>query len=392
MGTNITPSKTTGIGNYTLQQFSDALRRGLDEKGRHLYPAMPYTAYAKVTDDDIAALYAYFMHGVAPVDARPARTALPFPFDQRWAIGVWDALFLDRTAYRPDPQKNAEWNRGAYLVQGLAHCGTCHTPRNLLMAESSSRFLGGGKVGGWDAPNVTSDANSGIGGWTDAELVAYLEHGDARGKSQAAGPMAEAIDNSLRHMRDEDLKAMAVYLRTVPAIRDSHDIRPEDAWGSASNQLATVRGYTMPQDPDSMSGAQLYDAWCATCHQASAEGSFDGEMPALFHNTAMGRADSDNLVMVTLEGIQRIGPAEAAVLMPGFTQLSDRQLATLSSWLTNHYGNPAASVTADQVRRLRNGPGDYLVVAVRVAMVVALLLIAWVVLAVVRRQRRKVDR
>jgi mono/diheme cytochrome c family protein len=389
VGSNITPSKTAGIGHYTLEQFADAVRRGVDEEGRHLYPAMPYTAYAKLTDDDIAALYAYFMHGVAPVDTRPARTALPFPFDQRWAIGVWNALFLDRAVYRADPQKDAQWNRGAYLVQGAAHCGTCHTPRNVLMAESNSRFLGGGKVGSWNAPNITSDANSGIGGWSDAELVAYLAHGDAHRKAQAAGPMAEAIDNSLRHMREEDLTAMVAYLRTVPAIRNSGDARPAFAWGSESNQLATLRGFPLPQDPEAMSGAQLYDAWCATCHQASAEGSFDGEMPPLFHNTGVGSADTDNLVMVMLEGIERMGPQGAVVLMPAFAQLSDRRLATLGSWLTKRYGNPAAAVTAEQVSHLRNESDATLVMALRTALVLAVLLIAWIALAVVRRHRRK---
>ena len=303
----------------------------------------------------------------------------------RWSLGIccfWTEAVCARSA------KGEDWNRGAYLARGLAHCGACHTPRNLLMAEASREY-GGGEVA-VARPKHHLDATSGIGGWSNDELIAYLRLGRAANKAQAAGPMAEAIDHSLRHLTEGDLRAIVVYLKSVPAIRDptTSALRLGDP-----RRVGTVRGVVFPDDLNRMTGAQLYDAWCATCHQARGQGSFDGGLPPLFHNTALGSANTNNLVAVMLDGIVRQSEsAEAAVLMPGFTQLSDRQLATLSSWLTNHYGNPAASVTADQVRRLRNGPGDYLVVAVRVAMVVALLLIAWVVLAVVRRQRRKVDR
>jgi mono/diheme cytochrome c family protein len=186
--TNITPSKTVGIGNYTLAQFTDAMRKGVRADGAHLYPGMPYTAYAKVTDDDLIALYAYFMHAVAPVDAAPPDTSLPFPFNIRLLMLPWNILFLDRDVFRPDTAQSAEWNRGAYLARGLAHCGTCHTPRNLLMAERASREMGGGEVGTWHAPNVTSDANSGIGGWSEQEL---LEAIGRHRQGTTAGPVAE---------------------------------------------------------------------------------------------------------------------------------------------------------------------------------------------------------
>ena len=194
--------------------------------------------------------------------------------------------------------------------------------------------------------------------------------------------MAEAIDHSLGRLTDADLRAIAVYLKTVPRVHDPADSRPRYAWGSASNELSAVRGVVTPREGDAMSGPQLYDAWCATCHQVDAQGSFDGGLPPLFHNTALGQPSSNNLVLVMLEGIHRQGEF-AELPMPAFAHLSDRQLATLGSWLTRRYGNPAASVTDDQVATLRRGGSpSHLVIAVQAAIalvvaVVAALLVAW---------------
>ena len=358
VATNITPSKTHGIGNYTLAQFNDALRKGVRADGQHLYPAMPYTSYALVTDDDASAMYAYFMQAVAPVDSAPPATALPFPFNIRLSMAAWNLLFLDSKTFSPDASQSVEWNRGAYLARGLAHCSTCHSPRNLMMAEDFSRDLGGGEVGPWHAPNITSDNNSGIGGWSEQELVSYMRHGHAANKGQASGPMAEAVDHSLRHLNEADLRAMAVYLKTVPAQRDAADTQPVYAWGKASDDLNSLRGVALPKDLNEMTGPQLYDAHCATCHQASGQGSFDGGLPPLFHNTALGRANTNNLVMVMLEGIQRHADT-TELRMPGFAkQLSDRQIATLGSYLGQRYGNPQARVSTEQVKSLRAGGGS----------------------------------
>jgi mono/diheme cytochrome c family protein len=390
IATNITPSTTAGIGHYTKQQFSDALRKGIRADGQRLYPAMPYTAYAQITDDDVQALYAYFMHGVAPVDSKPAPTRLPFPFNIRLSMAGWNLLFLDGKPFTPDPAKGAAWNRGAYLVRGLAHCSTCHTPRNLLMAEQSSRELAGGAVGTWLAPNITADANSGIGGWSEQDLVDYLKLGHARGKAQAAGPMAEAIEHSLQHLTTDDLRAIATYLKIVPAQHDPADTQAIDSWGAAFDGIADQRGTALPDDANQWSGAQLYDAHCATCHQARGEGSFDGGLPPLFHNTATGSTHTDNLVMVILEGI-RWQTGDSGVHMPAFAnQLSDRQVATLASYLTQHYGNPAAAVSAEQVRVLRaGGAPSHLVALARWGIVVVVLLILVIVVMLIRRKRRR---
>lgn len=393
IATNITPSKTAGIGNYTEQQFSDALRRGIRADGKRLYPAMPYTAYAQISDNDVQALYAWFMHGVSPIDVAPAPTRLPFPFNIRLSMAAWNLLFLDSKPFAPDPNQSDVWNRGAYLVRGLAHCSTCHTPRNMLMAEQLSHELAGGEVGIWHAPNITSDANSGIGNWSESDLVAYMKLGHATGKAQAAGPMAEAVDNSLQHLTATDLQAIATYLKTVPAQHDPADTRAVDAWGAASDELDSIRGVALPTDPNQMTGAQLYDGYCASCHQARGQGSFDAGLPSLFHNTATGRIHTNNLVMVILDGIN--WPADGSgVHMPGFAQtLTDQQVATLGSYLIKHYGNPVAVISADQVKTLRaGGAPSHLVLLARLGLVVVVLVIVAIIVALGRRKRRKVRR
>ncbi|CAL62680.1 Putative cytochrome c [Herminiimonas arsenicoxydans] len=389
IATNITPSKTHGIGNYTLEQFSAALRKGVRADGQRLYPAMPYTSYAQVSDEDVQAMYAYFMQGVTAVDAAPAEsTALPFPFNIRWSMAAWNMLFLNSKPFVADSSKSVEWNRGAYLSRGLAHCSTCHTPRNVLMAEDVSRELAGGEVGTWHAPNITADANSGVGGWSVAELVEYMRDGRTAAKGQASGPMAEAVDHSFRHLTPADLQAIAVYVKSVPAIRDAADTKPVYAWGEANNQLNSIRGVDLPKDLSQMTGPQLYDAHCATCHQASAQGSFDGALPPLSHNTALGRSNSNNVVMVILDGIQR-HTATSDILMPDFRNtLSDQQIATLGTYLSAQYGNPAAKVTAAQVKELRSGGTSNLVALVQGGMAVAVLVLIAALFFFMRRKRR----
>jgi mono/diheme cytochrome c family protein len=396
VATNITPSRTHGIGNYTLAQFSAALRKGVRADGANLYPAMPYTAYAQVTDADVQALYAYFMHGVQAVDAAPAsRTALPFPFNIRWSMAGWNLLFLNNKPFVADPSKSAEYNRGAYLAGGLAHCATCHTPRNMMMAEMSSRALGGADIAGWHAPNITSDANSGVGGWSEQELVDYMRLGHVAGKAQAAGPMAEAVDHSLRHLSTEDLRAIAVYVKSVPAVHDGADSRPAYGWGAAADQLDSIRGIPLPKDLNQMTGPQLYDAHCATCHQARGQGSFDGALPSLFHNTTLGRANTDNLVMVMLEGVRREGAREgetAEVRMQGFARtLSDQQIATLGNYLQKTYGNPRGEVTPAQVKALRAGGGSSsLRTAAWIGIALFAIILVAAIFAMIRRKRRTV--
>src|SRR5215471_1691638 len=214
--TNITPDKETGIGNYSDQDFLNAVQRGVRSDGTHLYPAMPFTSYTYITDNDALAIKAY-LFSLPAVHTAAVDNTLGFPFDQRWLMGFWSAFFNESRRFWPNTAQSPEWNRGAYLAEALAHCGECHTPRNLAFAlDNRSKFSG--SVYGWYAFNITSDKESGIGAWSDDELRGYLSAGHASSRGTAAGPMGEAVDESLSVMAPADIGALVTYLRTVPPI------------------------------------------------------------------------------------------------------------------------------------------------------------------------------
>jgi mono/diheme cytochrome c family protein len=361
--TNITPSADFGIGRYTEEEFSRALRRGIRGDGAHLYPAMPYTSYAKFTDEDTHALYLYFKQAVAPVDARAPETELPFPMNIRLSMLAWNLLFLDSQVFTPDPKQSAQWNRGAYLVEGAAHCGTCHTPRGFLMQEETSRALSGAQVGPWYAPNITSDPASGIGSWSKEELAAYLRNGHLRGKAQAAGSMGEAVEHSFQHLAADDIDAVATYVKSVPADSDSAAGGSRFTAGKMSSELAVLRGRDgIKSDNDAAStGAELFLGNCVSCHAAEAQGSKDGYYPSLFHNSATGAKNPTNLIAAILYGVNRTVSGKQA-FMPGFggrptdaNQLSDRNIAVLATYVLAHYGSGATTVTEREVNEIRRG-------------------------------------
>lgn len=389
--TNITPSMSAGIGAYTAEQFARAVRDGVTPDGTHLYPAMPYTSYAKMTDADVAELYHYFMHEVQPVDAMTQKTHLDFPFSIRASMLGWNALFHSQKRFTPDPGKSAEVNRGDYLVNALAHCDTCHTPRNVLMAADNSRPLAGGALGSWYAPNITSDKTSGIGAWSSDELVAYLRTGHVEGKAQAAGPMAEAVEHSLQYLDEVDLKAIAAYLLQTPPI-NTGETKARHAFGQASTDELTLRG----GKPDANAGWHIFSGTCANCHQANGQGT--REYPSLFHNTAASR--SDNLIAAIVYGVHREVDG-VAIDMPAFgpdalftDRLNDQQIADVSNYVLSRYGNDALVVTAADVAQVREGgPKAPLAVVAKFtlpAILVACILIALVVILFFRRRRREV--
>jgi mono/diheme cytochrome c family protein len=398
--TNITPSKVAGIGGYTESQFARALRRGIRADGAHLYPAMPYTSYARMTDADVHALYVYFMNGVAPADETPARTRLPFPFNIRLLMFGWNMLFLDGRPFTPDTTRSAAWNRGAYLTNVMEHCGSCHTPRNLLMAEISGEAYSGGPVGTWYAPNITADPVSGIGGWNDAELIQYLRTGVAHGKGQAAGGMAEAVQNSLRYLTPDDLTAIATYLKSIPPLRGSGDTQPAYTFGHPANFEPGLRGKAKQTSGTPIEGGEaLFSGYCASCHQPTGGGTPNQSYPALFHNTATGGFNAGNMISAILTGVDRDAGGRR-VFMPRFDEmsfvqsLSDEQIAQVSTFVARQFGNPNLHVAAADVAKVRaGGPTSPLALlanyAVPALAIFAAAIIALVTLLLGRRQRRQ---
>lgn len=388
--TNITPSKTAGIGGYTSEQFARAVRDGVTPDGTQLYPAMPYTSYSKMIDADVGELYNYFMHEVQPVDATTQETDLDFPFNIRSSMLGWNALFHSQKRFTPDPGKSAEVNRGDYLVNALAHCDTCHTPRNILMAAETSKPLAGGALGSWHAPNITSDKTSGIGAWSSDELVAYLRTGHADDKAQAAGPMAEAVEHSLQHLDGADLKAIAAYLLQTQPI-NTGETKARHEFGQASADELILRGGRPEDNP----GWHIFSGTCANCHQANGQGTRG--YPSLFHNTATSR--SSNLIAAIVYGVHReVNGVE--IDMPAFgpdalftDRLNDQQIADVSNYVLSRYGNAALKVTAADVAQVREGgPKAPLAVMAKFTLPVIVLtgvLIGLMAMMLISRRRRQ---
>jgi len=346
---NITPDRSTGIGAWTGAQFLRALHEGIRSDGKHLYPAFPYTSYTKLSDQDVQAIHTY-LNTVPAVRSTPPQNKLAFPFNIRAMMTFWNLLFFKEGRQPPLAVQSATWNRGAYLSEALGHCAECHTPRNLLMALKDQPFAGA-KLQGWHAYNLTPDANSGIGGWSENDIVAYLATGKLAGKAAAAGPMAEVIENSTRFLNPSDLQAIAVYLKALHPIAQG-DSRPRTQWGTPAQDLAGWRGVKTAAS----SGALLFNANCASCHSWNGNGvtaDKAGGYPALLHNSAAGAADASNLTMVILNGVHRRS-AGADVFMPAFgTELDDADIAAISNYVSGQFGNPEARQSPEGVAKLR---------------------------------------
>jgi mono/diheme cytochrome c family protein len=331
MTPNITPDKETGIGNYSVQDFILAMRRGVAPDGKRLYPAMPYTYYAHMGERNVTALWNY-LQTVKPVKKSVDVNQLHFPFNMRVLMRGWNKLF-----FNPAPvlnkQKSIAWNRGAYLVNGPAHCGACHSPKNAFGADKGQ--LSGASLQGWFAPDLTSENNAGLGSWTADDIVEYLHSGRNR-HSLASGPMAEAVENSTSMMQDTDLKAMAVYLKDLPPSRGNG--------GGATGIEAQMKA-----------GALAYDISCAACHGRDGKGS--ALFPPLAGNASIRQARADTVVRIVLAG----GKAAATPLaptgpgMPSFGwRLNDEKVANILTYVRNNWGNQAPAISPETVKRIRS--------------------------------------
>lgn len=346
---NITPHPTAGIGDWSLEELHRAMRHGVGQHGENLYPAFPYTAYTLMTDRDIVALYAY-LQTIPASETVVQANELGFPFDQRWGIRAWNALFLDEGPYDPDPEQSDEWNRGRYLVEGAAHCGECHTPRNLFYALDSSEKLTGAVAQGWKAYNITS-ADTGIGSWTDEELFSYLHTGFAEGHGPASGTMAEAVEESLRHLPEEDIRAMMTYLRTVPAL----EADPQMAVESEPPLVLASQPFVpaaLPEDEELVIGARIFRENCASCHAWDGSGR-QSEYGALLGDQSVNDPEGTNVVQVILSGSSVTSQFGTEYMPPFGLGLSDTEVAAVANYVIRFFGDKPAAISPEDVAAAR---------------------------------------
>jgi alcohol dehydrogenase (quinone), cytochrome c subunit len=351
--TNITPHPEFGIGKFTLDDFDRAVRHGMDDEGVTLYPAMPYPSYALMSDADVAALYAYFMHGVEPVANSQHTNGIPWPLSMRWPLAIWRKLFApsaNAPAFSASRYADPVVARGAYLVEVLGHCGTCHTPRTISLQEkalndSSSAYLAGGQqIGGWVAGNLRGNVGDGLGDWSKDDIVATLR--TARNAKQAVigAPMSEVVVHSTQNLNESDLQAIAAYLKTLAP-----------SPGRAVFAANTATAIALAQGREANRGAELYDDNCAACHRTDGQGS-PNALPQIADNSSVLAQDPDSLIRLVLSGgaLPGTGAAPSPLGMPGFGwRLSDEEAAELLTFIRANWGNQASSVTAREVARVR---------------------------------------
>lgn len=369
--TNITPSKRYGIGNYTEADLKKALRKGRSPN-HHLYPAMPYPSYHGMSDADISALFAYFQT-VPIVDKPPEKTThLPFPLNIRSLMLAWNLINVPATENRDDLTPIQQ--RGEYLVNNLEHCGTCHTPRNLTQSLDNARYLSGAPLGKWFASNITPDNETGIGRWSERDIVIYLRTGKLDKRAYAGGPMAEAVAHSTRYLTDANLSAMANYLKVVPAIKTDDYLIPVNV-AKLPNPISPSITYNLLEQKDYLAEAKanatpatssvsnssinssdspksLYLTHCASCHGVDGYAQPDARYASIVGLSSIRRAKPDALIGVIAFGAK--GAFNTAPKMPGFKKdLSHAQIASIANYVRVNFGGlPSSEVTAAEVKRV----------------------------------------
>lgn len=339
---NITPDEETGIGTWSDEDFVNAMQKGVGKGGKHYYPAFPYTSYTLMSREEILAIKAY-LFSLEPVHQPNRENDISFPFNQRWGMTFWNWLFLDDERFQPDPERSEEWNRGAYLVQGPGHCGECHTPRNLFQAKDASKELAGTTIQGWRAWNITSDEESGIGAWPDEALASYLSEGHAKGYGLAGGPMAEAVNHSLRYLTDEDIQAIVTYLKDVPP-QDSDVTRPPEK---------TLADEVPTDNPHSL-GLKVFADACASCHRWDGDGR-QTPHAALSGLRTVNDPEGLNLVRILIEGGKLHtgntgNTGDSAASMPSFIEgYSNEEIASVSNFVLSHFGHVEGQLEAETI-------------------------------------------
>ena len=341
---NITPDKQTGIGSWSDAQFLKAVHEGVDDDGEHLYPAFPYAAFTYLTDEDVLSIKAY-LFSLEPVKNVAPENTLRAPYNQRWLMAIWSDFYNPNKRFEPVADRSPEWNRGAYLVEGLGHCGDCHTPRTALQALDNRRKFAGGMAEGWRAYNLSSDKESGIGAWTEADLTQYLTTGHSMNRGTAFGPMAEAVHLSFAKLTPADVKAIVTYVRSVPAV-DTPDLRAPKLEPASKDPAVGVAATLDPR------GKAFFEGVCSGCH------GWTGESESVPHATLTGtRAVNDptatNVAQAVLHGSKQL-PSDGSVAMPAFAAAySDRDIAAVANYVTARFGAQGSAISADKVRKLR---------------------------------------
>ncbi|QDH16774.1 c-type cytochrome [Swingsia samuiensis] len=353
--TNITPDPTYGIGNYTEQDFSNAVRKGIRKDGSSLYPAMPFPSYARLTDQDIHALYTYFHYGVAAAHIAPLKNKISWPLSMRWPLYFW------RTFFSSSPEKaqkatfqnfsDPELQRGAYLVEGPGHCGACHTPRSFTMAEKAltysdgKKYLSGGEsIDGWTPPSLRQDNRTGLGRWSEQDIVTFLKTG-RNSHGETFGAMTPAIVHGTQYLTNADLHAIAKYLKSLSPVDKN-----ETPW--TYDVKVTKKLHTADLSPR---GAQIYINRCAACHRTDGAG-YPDVFPPLAGNPVVMVADPASLVHIIQSGatLPSMKTAPSAITMPSFaSQLSDQDIADVTTFIRQSWGNNAKAISAKTVSKLK---------------------------------------
>lgn len=347
--TNITPDPETGIGNYSYADFERAVRRGVKPDNTALYPAMPFVSYMIAQDQEIEAMYAYFMSAVEPVKQANQPSTIPWPASMRWPVSLWHLVFGQPREFEPDPSRTVVENHGAYLVEGLAHCGACHTPRGIgfqekALADDDGRlFLGGSVLEGWYAKSLRNEG-VGLAIWSTDEIVDFLRTGRTE-HTAAFGSMADVVEHSTQYFSDEDLHAIAAYLKSLPA-REGYpaEWQPHDDTTTAKLRSGEI---------DSP-GAIIYVQECAACHRLDGMGA-PRVFPALAHNSIVFAEDPSSLIQITMAGGKMADTSHDAMAfaMPGFYNLSNQDLADVLNFIRNGWGNHGSDITTRDIARMR---------------------------------------
>lgn len=344
-GTNITADKETGIGNWTDEQFVQAVREGIGPQG-NLYPAMPYTSYTAMSRDDVLAIKAY-LFSLPPVKQANRINDLSFPFNQRWGMKFWNLAFFNNQRFTPNTEQDEQWNRGAYLATALGHCAECHTPRSIAFNLKQSKNLSGEVVQGWFAGNITPDKETGIGNWSAEQLSQFLAKGHAPGRSSASGPMAEVVENSTQFLTPEDNKALVYYLRNIKPVKTDSGSQVELQPKGAINSSAIL-----PADQDESPGRQLFAGDCSGCHQWNGDGR-QTPYASLKGSTAVNDPSGRSVVQVILRGT-KLSIGEEHVMMPDFAaKYSDAEVAAVTNYVLHQFGDKNGTVTEAQVAEQR---------------------------------------